>query len=221
VQPAGPLNDTYLHRITNGPHCRPYIVYPFTAESGWTFNTSFHARDHVATIYLTPFERDGGRLLRERLGPFVLIEPWSKHANLRWPLDAWHVLVAARPDLTFVQHLHAGSGDCIVRGAEYIYTTTFRDACGVLAAASLYVRGESGMCHAAAALGIPQVTIWGGCMDWDVLGRYPKQIGVGVTEPCCGQWLPCTHCATIMARIAVRTVSDAIDQGCTIAHGVR
>lgn len=192
--------------VVNGPNARPYIVYPFTAESGWTFNQEFRCRDHVAKIYLTIPEVALGAQLRRTYGPYVLIEPWSKHANLRWPLEYWQSLVAARPDLTFIQHVHKGTGNCIVDGVPLVDTRDFRQACALLASASLYIRGESGMCHAAAALGVEQITIWGGCMDAEVMGYYRKQHMVGVTPPFCGRYIACTHCRGVMQDILPSTV---------------
>jgi len=200
-----------VQRLMNAPGCRPYIVYPFTEDTGWTFNTAFRAREHVARIYLTVDELRFGVQLQQQIGPYVLIEPYSKHDNLRWPFESWVTLIAALPDLTFVQHTHVESTR-VVPGARDVMTRTFRDACGLLASARLYVRGESGMCHAAAALGIPQVTIWGGCMDWNVLGGYPKQIGIlnytGGSP--CGRWHPCDHCRRAMAEISVEQVVQSI-----------
>lgn len=196
------------HRLISAPEARPYIVYPFTPESGWTFNTAFKAREHIAKIYLTIEELTTGLALSLDIGPYVLIEPWSKHPNLRWPLAYWQALVAQRPDLTFVQHIHKDSPhlEGVIRvGADW------RHACGLIAAAECYVRGESGLLHAAAALGTPSVAIWGGCMDWDVLGEYPLEVGVGVTPPFCGKWLPCPHCTEIMASISADQVSQGID----------
>jgi len=200
---TGMAND-----ILNGPHCRPYIVYPFTADTGWTFNRTFHARDHVAKIYLTDDERQRAEWVCRTFGPYVLIEPWSKHMNLRWPLDHWQALIDSRPDLTFVQHTHADSPE--LRRTERVLAT-FREACALVERSALYIRGESGMCHAAAALGIPQVTIWGACMDWTVLGGYDKQLGLGVSDSPCGCYKPCAHCALAMAAISVEAVSHAID----------
>lgn len=201
--------NTVHHLLVSAPNARPYIVYPFTAETGWTFNRSFHARDHVARIYLTDDELDVGRDLKRRHGSYVLIDPWSKHPNLRWPREHWQALIDARPDLTFVQHIYNGTGYYLDR-VELVGTPTFRAACGALASASVYVRGESGMCHAAAALGVEQVTIWGGAMDWEVLGGYPKQLPVGVFTPPCGRYLPCVHCAHTMAAILPDDVASVL-----------
>lgn len=195
--------------ILNAPDARPYILYPFTAESGWRFKRDFRARDHIAKIYLTEAERDRGFRAYRRYGAYILIEPWSKHQNLRWPLERWQALIDARPDLTWVQHTHKDSPT--LRGVHG-EAATFRDACGLVDAAQIYIRGESGMLHAAAALGATTIALWGGCMDWDVLGGYPGEHGVGIQQPFCGTYKPCKHCAACMAAITVDEVSVAIDQ---------
>jgi ADP-heptose:LPS heptosyltransferase len=195
--------------VINGPGARPYIVYPFTKETGWTFNRAFKAREHIARLYLTREERTRGTEAMAAYGPYVLIEPYTKHDNLRWPFERWTALVAACSDLTFVQHIHPDS--TLVPGAHY-EPATFREACGLLQSARLYVRSESGLCHAAAALGRPTVTIWGGCMDWEVLGGYPGQTGLVDREDGspCGRWHPCPHCHAALARITVDEVVTAI-----------
>ena len=200
------------HLIVNGPNCRPYIVYPFTAESGWTFNRSFRCADHVAKIYLTAPEQALGEQLRQALGSYVLIEPWSKHANLRWPIEHWTALVAARPTINFVQHVHVQSRAAfIIPGVRLTIDATFREACGLVAAATTYIRGESGMLHAAAALGARTIALWGGCMDWTVMGGYAGQIGVGISHPPCGSYKPCAHCMQTMREISVDRVLKVLD----------
>jgi hypothetical protein len=177
---TGSSNGRPPYKLLNAPNARPYIVYPFTPESGWTFNTSFRAREHVAKIYLTGDEQRRGWHVKYRYGAYVLIEPWSKHENLRWPLDHWQALIAARSDLTWVQHTHKDSP--MLQGVHR-EPATFREACGLIASAEVYIRGESGLLHAAAALGTQTIALWGGCMDWDVLGNYPKQLGLGISRP--------------------------------------
>jgi hypothetical protein len=200
-----------VRTVTNGPNCRPYIVYPFTQQSGWTFNQDFKCREHLARIYLTPSERDRGVAARDRYGPYVLIEPFTKHENFRWPFDRWVQLVAACPSLTFVQHMHADS--VAIPGAQR-EPATFREACGLAASADAYVRSESGLCHAAAALGCRQVTLFGGCMDASVMGGYAGQeclVDDGPGSPC-GSWMPCAHCRQAMARITVAHVRAALSR---------
>lgn len=207
--PAAVEAGEYVRTVINGPNCRPYIIYPFTKETGWTFNRDFRCADHVARLYLTKEEQARGKQATKKYGPFVLIEPYTKHENFRWPLERWTQLVAANPDVVFVQHTH---GDSIrVPGANY-ESATFRDACGLISEAALYIRSESGLCHAAAALGCPTVTLFGGCMDAHVMGGYALQtclVDDGIRTPC-GSWLPCAHCAAAMDRLSVETVSDAM-----------
>jgi len=198
-----------VQRMISGPNCRPYIIYPFTEDTGWTFNADFKCRDHVARLYLTPDEIVLGERVQGDYGLYVLIEPYTKHVNFRWSYDRWVQLVAACPDLTFVQHTHADS--MLVPGA-YAVPATFRQACGLIASADVYVRSESGLCHAAAALGVRQVTLFGGCMDADVMGGYPGQtclVDHGKGSPC-GRWKPCEHCEAAMARITVNDVVSAL-----------
>ena len=197
--------------VVNGKNCRPYIVYPFTKDTGWTFNKEFHCRDHISRLYLTPEERELGERSRKKYGRYVLIEPFTKHPNFTWPLERWAALVKACPELTFVQHIHEGSRAFLVPGANYEHAS-FRGACGLIAEADLYVRSESGLCHAAAAFGTKQVTIFGGCMDADVMGGYPGQICLVDQDERtpCGSWHPCAHCQAAMERLTVETVVAAV-----------
>jgi Glycosyltransferase family 9 (heptosyltransferase) len=206
-----------VRSIVSAPEARPYIIYPFTKETGWTFNPAFRCRDHIARIYLTQQERQRGQDVLHRSGPYVLIEPYTKHENFRWPLKRWNELVASLPQATFVQHMHSGS--------EWVYgcyreQASFRDACGLIASALLYVRSESGLCHAAAALGVPQVTLFGGCMDADIMGGYPGQTCIVDDSPetPCGSWMRCEHCIEAMDRITVERVRDAIVQALGRVH---
>lgn len=209
-----------VQRLTSGPGCRPYIVYPFTPESGWTFNQAFKAREHIARIYLTEDELARGTQARARYGPFVLIEPYTNHQNFAWPLAQWQALVDACPDLTFVQHTHPAS-----EWLERVHhePATFREACGLLTTARAYIRSESGMCHAAAALGRPTVTLWGGCMDVEVMGGYPLQVSVkddGPGSPC-GRWRTCPHCTAVMAGLTVERVAAALRQALAMRQAER
>jgi hypothetical protein len=209
VDPRGVRMPEDALVLKSGPNCRPYIVYPFSADSGWTFNADFACRDYVARIYLTPAEQAIGERARKEFGPYVLIEPYSKHENFRWPHERWEALVAACQDLTFVQHTHKDS--VLVKGAHQV-PATFREACSLVAHADVYVRSESGMCHAAAAFGTRQVTLFGGCMDASVMGGYPNQtclVDDGPGSPC-GRYLRCDHCRTAMARITVAEVKKAL-----------
>ncbi len=113
--------------------------------------------------------------------------------------------------MTAVGRLHQRADSPRVIGA-HPEPATFREACGLVASADVYVRSESGLCHAAAALGVPQVTLFGGCMDAEVMGGYPGQTCVvdrGYGSPC-GSWKACAHCKDAMDRITVAQVAAAL-----------
>lgn len=210
---VNPLREVQLPEdmvtLRSAPNCRPYIVYPFSAETGWTFDQTFKCRDYPAKLYLTDAERDVGAKARAECGPYVLIEPYTKHENFRWPHERWEALVASCSDLTFVQHTHKDSVP--VKGAHQVQAS-WRETCGLAASADVYVRSESGLCHAAASLGVRQVTLFGGCMDAEVMGSYPGQTCLFDDSPDspCGSWKPCEHCRQAMDRITVADVKRAI-----------
>jgi hypothetical protein len=200
-----------VQRVISGPDARPYIVYPFTKDTGWTFNKAFRCRDHIAKIYLTDEEEQFADSVLERHGPYVLIEPYTKHDNFRWPFHRWQQVISRCPELTFVQHMHPDSTP--LPSAHHV-AATFRKACALAAHADVYIRSESGLCHAAAAFGRRQVTIFGGCMDPEVMAGYPLQTVLadhGIGSPC-GRWHPCAHCAGIIDRLTVDEVVSALRQ---------
>lgn len=198
-------------RITNGVGCRPYIKYPFTSERGMRF-THWRSRDHVGTLYLTDAELKIGRIIRDAVGPFLLLEPDVKPLstpNKRWGLEKFSAVVKALPEVTFIR---AHGHECRpFPGVRNIHTLTFRDACGILAASDGYVGTEGGFHHAAAALGKPGVVIFGGFISPKTTG-YPSHINLtdtGIGSPC-GRWKQCEHCTRAMEGISVEDVVGAV-----------
>ncbi|WP_176256703.1 glycosyltransferase family 9 protein [Derxia lacustris] len=146
-----------------------------------------------------------------------------------WPLGHWEDLVrrlrAARPDLRLVQiggptaRRIAGVDDCLLGHAD------LAEALQVLAGAQLHIDGESGLVHAASALGTPAVVLfgptdraffghagnlnldagvcapcWWSTPDW--LGRCPR----GLATPACMQALaPAAVAEAVLARLAEPT----------------
>lgn len=201
----------HVHRIQNAIDCRPYIKYPFTRSSGWTF-TTWRAADHVGRVYLTDAERDKGADARKAIGRFVVIEPSpikKSNPNKAWGFDRFVALVKACPSQRFVQFQHPDAK--LIDGVTAVPVRTFREACGVLSASQGYVGPEGGLHHACAVLGVPAVVIFGGCASVKTTG-YPTHINLvdnGPGSPC-GKWVPCAHCEKAMARITVEKVRQAM-----------
>lgn len=183
-------------RVTNGPGLRPYHA----AKSGthWTYNPSF--RPTPAEIHLTPAEEAFGR---EHAGR-IIIEPHLKpkaSPNKQWGWVRWNRLayLAYGAGLRVTQLGPAGVEP--VDEADFIVTPTFRHAVAVLKYARAAVLPEGGLHHAAAAVGLRAVVIFGGFTPVQITG-YDTHINLGASfDDACGMRQPCTHCERWMARI--------------------
>lgn len=188
--------------VVNGPGCRPYIEYPFT-QRGHRY-TTWRARDHRPVI--------SERLVRrDRSTGIVLIEPSIKdnaNPNKRW--TRWQEVVDALPKVAFVQCRPPSSAAPALRGVSVVETPTFLDALQWLARSRLYVGPEGGMHHAAAALGVPAVVVFGGSPSIEATG-YEDHINFGVPDPC-GRWEPCQHCADAMRSITPERIVEAVKE---------
>jgi hypothetical protein len=188
--------------IINGAGCRPYIRYPFTSE-GHQY-TGWRARDHRPVIApkLAGERRDEG---------FVYIEPTIKamaNPNKAW--HGWQAVVEALPQVRFVQ-CGVDRATRLAGGNVYFETSLdFIEAVQRLNQSSMYVGPEGGMHHAAAALGVPAIVIFGGSPSIEATG-YPDHINFGVDKPC-GRWERCAHCDDVMASITVDKVVGAIKE---------
>jgi hypothetical protein len=200
-----PVKGDGIVCIMNGSGCRPYIEYPFTLEGGQRF-TGWRARDNRPVLSAAVAgERDNQG--------FVLIEPTVKPlANQNKVWRRWQEVVDGLPLVTFVQ-----CGPASVAGAQPLLggrnvtfrpTAHFIDAVRVLNQAALYLGHEGGMHHAAAALDVPAVVIFGGAPSVRATG-YADHTNFGGDAPC-GNWLPCAHCAQTMNAITPEAVIQAV-----------
>lgn len=177
---------------------RPYIDYtkstpekfvwkPFKAEPG--------------ELYFSPEE------LRWTETDFVYIEPNTKGSfggNKDWGFDNWQKVVDALPDIRWIQ----GKGRPL-RNVLQLETRSFRDACALLSRAFLFVGTDGGMHHAAAALGLPAVVVWGGLIGPETLG-YESHTNLCKASYFCGSILSCPHCRQALERITVGEVVWAV-----------
>src|SRR5262249_52788187 len=93
-----------------------------------------------------------------------------------------------------------------------VVTATFRDALCILSLARLYVGPEGGLHHAAAALGVPAVVIFGGFSSPRATG-YPWHSNIAAPGKPCGSIAYCAHCREAMASITVERVLEAARAG--------
>lgn len=95
--------------------------------------------------------------------------------------------------------------------AERIKTPTFRMAVAALSRARLYVGPEGGLHHAAAALGVPAVVIFGGFIPPQVTG-YEGHENVSSSGHACGSLRNCEHCRRAMDEITVDRVMSSVNK---------
>lgn len=180
---------------------RPYLDYS-------KFNNRKKSEAYVYTdfrvepgeIYLDEEERRLGELARGA----IIVEPnikpsaspnknWGWH---RWASLAWEL---RRQGLRLVQI--GAFGVPQLAGVEFVQTDNVRQACGVLSGASLLIAPEGGLHHAAAALGVRAIVLFGGFISPSTTG-YDRHINLFTGGRACGMRVPCKHCAEAMAAIA-------------------
>lgn len=192
-------------KIMNGPGARPYIAEKRADRWVWK-----DFRCTPADLYFTRFERD----FAARFDPGVVIEPNIKgkaSPNKDWGWERWvrFARMAAREGIKLAQLGPGVGGVKRIPGVQWIQTASFREACAVLARAKAYVGHEGGLHHAAAAVGIPAVVIFGGFISPRQTG-YDGHVNLFTGIEPCGRRTPCSHCAIAMAKIEPDQVLEAL-----------
>jgi len=184
-------------RLVNGPGARPYISAKLPAKWAWKAYKPIPAE-----IVFTPEELE----FAEPYRGMIMLEPHVKnngHHNKDWGPISWQQVDSA---------LHAMRGglqtvQCGPPGTRWLLhstpavTNTFRAACAVLSVCRAFVGAEGGLMHAAAAVGVPAVIVYGGFISPQVTGYAMHRNLFTGTGLGCGMRTDCPHCAAAMARI--------------------
>ena len=199
-----PLEDETLCWIANFPGHRPYIKS--LENDHITFNYDFKAEP--GEIYLLKDEAV------KPLSRYVVVEPnvkqnWYPGTNKDWGFKNWQTLVN-KMDLPWVQ-----LGDQALprlKGVRHHKTDSIRSAMGVLSGADLLVTTDGALHHAAAAMGVPAIVLWGGFSPPQVLG-YDEHVNIWHGGEACGKFrVKCNHCRKLMDEISVEEVTEAIER---------
>lgn len=189
-------------RILNCSGIRPYIVAKSMVR--WTWK---RFEPTPARIVLYQQEEEFGR----KHGGRILVEPNIKdigHRNKDWGWERWQELVDRRRG----QFVQVGTGNFRkLRHVDTVDTLTFRLACAVLKYSKLYVGPEGGLHHAAAALGIPAIVIFGGFISPEQTG-YAGHRNLFTGGKPCGMRVDCAHCREAMGKITVDQVDALITE---------
>lgn len=190
--------------IPDYPGHRPYTL---GAKDGkFIYNPAFRAP--YGKLYLLDEERDWAK---QRIsGDYIVVEPTVKDNDVSLKLGVnkawrgWDSLFSQTKDLPWVQ---LGTKKPQVR---QVRTETFRQAMAVLAGAKLLVTTDGALHHAAAALGIPAIVLWGGVVSPKILG-YPTHINIWNGAEMCGSATHyCQHCHDAMDSISVEQVKKCL-----------
>lgn len=182
------------YTLTMGPGGRPYIAGHSVDARVW--------RKYKPKPARIVFNRQEQEFMATLPSGYVVVEPHVKQygggkANKDWGFDRYQNVVKKLPEIHWVQ-MGDGTGQRL-EGVTYIQTPTFRLACAVLSKARGYLGPEGGLHHAAAAVGIPAVVIFGGYISPEVTG-YDSHINLFTGQELgCGKHAKCD--CDCMARI--------------------
>lgn len=204
--------------IPDYPGHRAYIDYQSSIIDGDKYTKFKWIENYTpipGEIYFTEDEKSEASEIALRLpSPFFVIEPnlaekpWINHKG--WPVDRWQeVVTQLRGDVEFIQMSSGGN----LRGVHKVETPSFRQACAVLSCAGGFVGTDGGLHHAAAALDVPAVVLWGHYSSPAIFGyntqtnlRHASGLGCGNT------WSDCDQCRPSMEKITVDEVVESIKE---------
>jgi ADP-heptose:LPS heptosyltransferase len=161
----------------------------------------------VGEIVFTPGEEAYGQRYANR----IILEPHIKgkaSPNKQWSWIRWSKLAWMMQNKGLrVSQVGPGNTQTLER-SELIVCPDFRHAAAVLKYARAAVLPEGGLHHAAAAVGLPAVVLFGGFTPLECTG-YEGHINIGASgTDACGMRTLCEHCERWMAAIKPEMVFD-------------
>jgi ADP-heptose:LPS heptosyltransferase len=189
------------------PHYKGSRIYNKLKNGKWVWNYTFKAVP--GEFYFSKNEEDLGAAFNGT--DFIVIEPnvpWQKEVapNKDWGREKYEVVANKLKSSghQIVQFMHKNS-QYKLECAKKLEFQKFRDVISVLARSSLYIGPEGGMHHAAAAVGIPGVIIFGGFIPPAVTG-YDGHTNLTGGAQACGSIKPCKHCSEALRKITTDQV---------------
>ena len=212
-----PYVDTDYSRTLPSLLCVRNAAHTLAETLGLTLN------DVTPELFLTAEEtaRAVSRMRGVRHPTVAIHVRASSSPNKNWPLENWRQLVAAHPEISFIQLGNANEE--AVPGAIIVLGIPLRQSFAVLKQCDAFVGVDSGLGHAATALQIPAVilfgatdpAVWGHAQNCNLHKRR-------YCSPCIDllQDTPCPFSAACMKDISVSSVAEALQEKLHVAHGV-
>jgi ADP-heptose:LPS heptosyltransferase len=204
VRPGEPRGREGFAYIVNCKGIRPHIVEH--RKERFVFNENFRAER--ARIYLADAEKAIGAIHAGQ----IIIEPNvpSNKPNKQWGRERWAQLVELM-HADGIEPVQLGARSVnVVTGARHIVTELFREACAILSTARAAVLPEGGLHHAAAALNVPAVVLFGGFIEPRLTGYTMHRNVFTGQNGHCGNRKPCAHCAEAWEAISPAMVYGQI-----------
>lgn len=194
-------------------HCKGHRLYNSQKGSRWVWNYEFKVTP--GEFFFSEIERRMVDYVRAAMDGFIVIEPnvpWQKSVavNKDWGENKYQQLAKQLMDegCRVVQFIHKNSRYRL-RGVTTLQMHKFREVIAHLSLANLYIGPEGGMHHAAAAVGVPAVVLFGGFIPPVVMG-YDNHINLtGNSKQACGNMTTCLHCRSALDSISVDEVKHA------------
>lgn len=216
VSPEEPELD--CQRLYDYPGQRPYINYRECRAGKQVLHESFRAQ--AGALFFSEFENQNAqRWLEDHAMEtgFILVEPHVKATfsgtNKLWPWNNWCQLVGAFAERgeTVVQASRPG-GNVLPHVSAVIRDQDVRRSLALLRYARCVVTTDGLFHHAAAALHVPAVVIWGARTNPEILG-YKQHSNMTYGDDWCGSLKQtCAHCQRAMSRIEPGRVWFAVEQ---------
>jgi hypothetical protein len=187
--------------FVNGSGCRPYIDYTTTTAARWAF---------------LPFGPTPAMIPRLVWQPpsarRVLIEPSIKpqaSPNKQWGRARWQDLANRLSASCEVMQAGPDPSAALDR-VRFVTTGSFRAGLELMARCDAAVLPEGGLHHAAAALGLPAVVLFGAFISPATTG-YPGQISHAIADPEAQGWRGAhPRCAAAWSQITTSEVLASV-----------
>lgn len=187
-------------------------LYNRVGNGRWIWDKTWKCKP--GEVYLTEDEKRDGL---KHGSDFIVIEPnvenWKPSAkNKDWGANKYQNVAAKLTQAGYrVVQFDYPRAAIRLKGIGSIQTKSFREAVSVLSNAAMYIGPEGGLHHAAAAVGIPGVVIFGGFLPPSVTG-YDMHVNLTGGVEACGSFSTCEHCRKAMESIsAEEVISSSMD----------
>jgi ADP-heptose:LPS heptosyltransferase len=207
LRPVGGGSRDDFSWLKNAPRCRHYLEHDRCTSEAWAWKETGWLKPPRFKAWEE--ERRDRIALKDR--PIVFMEPHIKpkaSPNKAWPWENWVRLVNLIKREVYIAQFSYGQE--ALPWAWQVPSVGMRDATAWLqSSADVMVVGACGLMHAAAAVNVPSVVLYGGFVSPTVTG-YEENANIFTGGTACGMKITCDHCTEAMARITPEEVAEHV-----------